>query len=770
MGNLFSKSVPASTPEGIKTVLDMILREMFKRADFIDLYSLADPERCSRYIVVAESALKNLFVKVQLQPRQGADGTFMVQKLEGLQKRNPLGPKQTEYCRILAFYFIRIFQIYAALALSVLDSDLPEDDIRAIKAVNNTVREDALLLKPYTLRGFPEPKASSGFSGLASFFGLRGGALEGNPGSQYISFYLPPDQAGPYAILNLFLTRPVQGAQSMDDMRFSKYPDMLIPQRGLYAFENNNPATRHLNPALIGAAPEIVYTMPAGDLNAGPQTIHGHLKLVRDGLRLIVEIVEAKLESKPTDRGVTVKGELFYPTGSSDNPKSRSGEDFADLLVNLFKQVLKAASPAAASTIPFLQKFKLIRRFEGDVPIEGTRIIITNPKQLFIDGVREIPITYKDSVKLEKGGESRVVEIQTRFHVEKKIYYTGKSHEYTLTIQLEDLDIKPPNLEARLQPTQKTTSSTFKTGLHDNETPMNEKGQTVSVFMQRTFERLVSGTYDADMSTGGIEFKHGIPQPYNSKTLPDELKVKGLWMALAKNPPMKAYCVARAVQLLNVSTIRKDLSKEGYSEACRLKFPYAQEHYVPKVGESITDVPGIRAAELLFYDIIENAMPKIAATEKYSKFVKTMQTSFVGQDVSGAAIALKDVKDKVSAAACGKFSKETPIQVPTSIIGALRAQASEMLHRQNEHIPKVMNLLYKMFDATQLQQKRGLYFNAKFAAGGMPAVNALAEEARNLLMEYYSDCERLYKGGLALLATKAPGVSGPAAAGAQPRA
>ena len=60
---------------------------MFKRADFIDLYSLADPERCKNYIVVAESALKKLFVKVQLNPRLGPDGTFMVQKLEGLQKK-----------------------------------------------------------------------------------------------------------------------------------------------------------------------------------------------------------------------------------------------------------------------------------------------------------------------------------------------------------------------------------------------------------------------------------------------------------------------------------------------------------------------------------------------------------------------------------------------------------------------------------------------------------------------------------------------------------
>ena len=756
-------------------MLDTILQEMFKRADFIDLYSLADPERCSRYIVVAESALQKLFVKVQLEPRQGADGTFMVQKLEGLQKKNPLGPKQTEYCRILAFYFIRIFQIYAALALSVLDSDLPQEDIHAIRHTDEAAREDSLLLKPNTLPGFPDQKRSEGSGSLRSFFGF-GGSLEANPGSQYKSFYLSQDRAGDYSILNLFLNRPIEGAVSDKDMKLAKYPDMLIPQRGLYEFPAG-PESRVVRPALLEThgnpanCPTIIYTVPAAsELNAGPQTITAQLQLERDGQRLVVKLLDAKLQSQPQMKAVSLQGELFYVSPTDENPKSKTGQDLADLLVALFKGVVKLAAPTGVSAIPFLQRFKLLTKFEGDAPIVGTRITIPNPKKLFVDGVQNVPIAYKDSVQLEKGGDKRSITIETAFSVTKKDVIVGRPHEYTVTISLEGMDIEPPALAARIRPTQKTASSTFNAGINNTDTPTDSRGKTVAAFMQGVFERLVSGTYDTNISTGGIEFKKGIPQPYNSATLPPELKVKALWEALAKKPPMKAYCVARAAQLLNVAAIRGTVSEGAYSEACRLKFPYVQEHYVPTPGGSITDVPGIRAAELLFFDTIKDATPKIAATQKYAAFVKAMQTSFVGRDISGAAVKLSDIKDKVSAAACKGIDDKTPRPVPADLAGALRGRAVEMLDRQKAHIPKVMELLYKMFDARKLQTEKSLAFNPKFAAGGMPAVNALVEEARNLLMEYYSDCEGLYKGGLALMAAKMPAGTAAASGASAPQA
>jgi hypothetical protein len=757
MGNLFTRPLPVPTSDDTKRILNTILQEMFRRADFIDLYSLADPERCKRYIVVAESALKNLFVKIDLIPQLGADGTFFFQKLEGLQKKNPLGDAQTEYCRILAFYFIRIFQVYAALALSVLDSDLPREDIRKIGAKEEEARQGVVVLKPTALHGFPATgeAASKKESGLFSFFG-RGGAL--TSAAEYRTFYLPPDIASNYTILNLFLNRPSGGSGSKDDMRFQNYETMMIPQTELYTFEGGNPATRTVKPTLSEQPPTVAFSFRPSEMSDSMETLFAPLRLSRDGLKLTVELQQPSLQSEPGRKGQTVRGELYYATESSENPTSKGGKQLPGLLVELFKEAMEALRPTTVSAIPFLQKFKYLKRFEGDVPIEGTRITISNPKALFAAGATEIPIVYKDKVKVEEGEVARPIRLETVLYVKKDPYIVGRPHTYKVVVKLAALQADPAFLKARLPADKEETYATFQTGLNDSTTPQNAQGKTVPEYLQKVFETILSG-HGLENSTGGIVFKKGIPQPYNSDTLPPPLKIKALWQALAKDPPMKSYCVARAVQLLNVAALRSGLTTEGYSEACRLKFPYVEEHYVPAPGKPITDVPGIHATELLFFELIEKNLPKIKDTVKYQAFIKSMAASFQGS--GAAASSLEGVKDTAASSSC-KGRADAAISVTGNLLSALRNQARQLLQRQDSHLPKVMSLLFKMFSQKELMAGR-FGFNTQFLAGGMPAVNRLAEEARELLMEYYGDCEQLYKEGVAMLTSKVPATqaSGP---------
>ena len=754
MGNLFTRPLPAPTSDDTKRILNTILQEMFRRADFIDLYSLADPERCKRYIVVAESALKNLFVKIDLKPQLGADGTFFFQKLEGLQKKNPLGDAQTEYCRILAFYFIRIFQVYAALALSVLDSDLPREDIRSIGTKEEEARQGVVVLKPTALQGFPAAgqAATKKGSGLFSFFG-RGGAL--TSAAEYRTFYLPPEVASNYKILNLFLNRPAGGSQSMDDMRFQNYETMVIPQTELYTFEGGNPATRTVKSTLFEQPPTIAFSFRPSELSNSMETLLASLRLSRDGLKLTVELERPRLQSEPGRIGESVRGDLYYATESAENPTSKTGKQLPGLLVELFKEAMEALRPMTVSAIPFLQKFKYLKRFEGDVPIEGTRITISNPKALFAAGATEVPIVYRDKVKVEDGGVARPVRLETVMYVKKEPYVVGRPHTYKVAVKLEGMQADPAFLKARLPGDKKETYATFQTGLNDSSTPQNVQGKSLPEYLQRVFEEILSG-HEVDNSTGGIVFKKGIPQPYNSDTLPPPLKIKALWQALAKDPPIKSYCVARAAQLLNVAALRSELTTEGYSEACRMKFPYVEEHYVPAAGKPITDVPGIRAMELLFFELIEKNLPKIKDTEKYQAFIKSMATSFQGSGEAAAAAAtsLEGVKDAANPRAC-EGRGDAAIPVTGSTLAALRKQARQLLQRQDSHLPKVMGLLFKMFSQKELMAGR-FGFNAQFLAGGMPAVNKLSEEVRELLMEYYGDCEQLYKEGLVILTSKAP--------------
>ena len=59
-----------------------------------------------------------------------------------------------------------------------------------------------------------------------------------------------------------------------------------------------------------------------------------------------------------------------------------------------------------------------------------------------------------------------------------------------------------------------------------------------------------------------------------------------------------------------------------------------------------------------------------------------------------------------------------------------------------------MNLIFKLFDRDAVTNKRILALNPAILRGGTPAVNAVAAEARDLLLKYYSGCEMKYREGL----------------------
>jgi hypothetical protein len=64
-----------------------------------------------------------------------------------------------------------------------------------------------------------------------------------------------------------------------------------------------------------------------------------------------------------------------------------------------------------------------------------------------------------------------------------------------------------------------------------------------------------------------------------------------------------------------------------------------------------------------------------------------------------------------------------------------------------------MKIMFKLFDEKEVRAG-SLAMNTNVMAGGMEAVNKLAEEARALLITYYGDCEKTYKEGLYALYNK----------------
>jgi hypothetical protein len=118
-----------------KELPDSILTVFFEKADFKDLLSLSSIASCPRYVFTTAEALDTLFQKIQIYPKLGKKGEILFAPLAQLapgsiqdKRDQPVELRErtalrNQMCMDVSYYYVRIFQIYAALALSVLDAD-----------------------------------------------------------------------------------------------------------------------------------------------------------------------------------------------------------------------------------------------------------------------------------------------------------------------------------------------------------------------------------------------------------------------------------------------------------------------------------------------------------------------------------------------------------------------------------------------------------------------------------------------------------------------
>ena len=236
------------------------------------------------------------------------------------------------------------------------------------------------------------------------------------------------------------------------------------------------------------------------------------------------------------------------------------------------------------------------------------------------------------------------------------------------------------------------------------------------------------------------------------------LSYTGIFKYLKEKP--KAYCVARAIQLLSptlIDSMRKDTPLK--SSVCFYSPMPGIPDTVPNYGQVITKhSPGLRALNQLFFDMVQGNLPKISeeVKPKYKKFTELMQVIFVPPPPS------RDAPDQLDKVISKPFYQcETPDMKDKEIfvknaeaIRKVRQSIAALLSYQIKHTATVMQFLPKLFVLDKEGKIKGIQPNVM--KGGIPRVNQLADEARNMLSEYYKFCEGTYRLG-ALEILKAPG-------------
>jgi len=106
----------------VRRVCDQILVYMLKEINIKDFYLLATKRECSRYVIFLANQMNKTFRSLSFAPARGPGGILFFQPIDILQ--HPTKEQETErqsLCLFLAYFYVRIFQIYGSLALTLID-------------------------------------------------------------------------------------------------------------------------------------------------------------------------------------------------------------------------------------------------------------------------------------------------------------------------------------------------------------------------------------------------------------------------------------------------------------------------------------------------------------------------------------------------------------------------------------------------------------------------------------------------------------------------
>jgi hypothetical protein len=378
-----------------------------------------------------------------------------------------------------------------------------------------------------------------------------------------------------------------------------------------------------------------------------------------------------------------------------------------------------------------------------------SKYYIQNPSYKILNDYLEF---YTGSVNYILSGTDVRIPIASvnPFRPEPRLFFSGKNYnnktvEIIARLKME-LDMSASNaLTVKLEiikPDKVPSPSPVEFRADDPYLPPKYNNQTLPKWIVNEFNKILGRDENSTNNQRNVTRKRTRGQiPEN---IQPGFKVKGLMDALAQPVPVKAYCVARAMQLLSPQSMYE--TRRGVpasTQICDKGFSLLGKGSLPKSGSSITTSSSIMSLNLLFYDFLENTTPIISkeTRPKYEEFVKTMRAVYQEEtEKKNTNIDMNKITNAMNPSLCkneGKMYLEDD-----EAIASLRLSIAKLLATQMEHTSKVMAILKKLFIITP---SKPFLLQPAIEKGGIEAVEAVAAEARELLINYYSRCEITYR-------------------------
>jgi hypothetical protein len=660
-GQLFDKT------KGTRRMVDDIFTYMMHHIKVNDFMTLSNPDSCKKYTLFMANNLSMFFSKLSVIPQLGKDGALAFRSIEDLEE--PKGPAKQEkesLCLLLAYFYTRIFQIYGAMALTLLDD------------INYTVEMSTLM----GARPSPDEKTDHSVP---------------TPGQPYT--YVEP-------------RRPERLHEEQDGGHIGGWISTL----GYFDF---------LNRGLLVDKPPPQQTQyqPYGAYGPYPQL--------------------------PPTREANQYGFTVNYVLKDDSDK------------NKYKYMYFKPQPADAGG--------------RDVTSTGSQ------KGVFtwVDTQKKI---FEINVSMRKGKD------------DKEAYFSVDSIRFRRTRETTDTIIKKEDIKEVLSREKIPETITISSDqAFPSTSPQHPPTNTYQTQDYATINAYIKGFFEALIPYVTKQYSSGDSVAGHSKI--DAMNIRRFYENYTTRKPL-GHCIARALQLLNADPSGGDeKGKQFVSSICKTSFfvPKGKKESirkgVPTPEKSITDEsgsPGIASLALLFYDTIGKATPRLfmseSSFEQYKIFMKRMAGLFMGKEATAAlhidqmtrqGVHPKTVEEERERTAlttdrksevkdlrtfsqsdtkkglCSSDQKDKVIPLDTDTKQNVHAVVRKLFERQMNHAAKCEGILKQMFT---IRREENLPVQIKISdvllKGGVAALNKINSQVRQILIEYYSDCESMYLVGV----------------------
>ena len=107
------------TTQSSRDFMNLLFQQMITQITPEDYLRLGNPKQCQAYVFTMADTISKLFDDLRIRPKRAKDsGIVLFQKVDTLRAASP---ENKEICLIIAYFYIRIFQIFGALALTIID-------------------------------------------------------------------------------------------------------------------------------------------------------------------------------------------------------------------------------------------------------------------------------------------------------------------------------------------------------------------------------------------------------------------------------------------------------------------------------------------------------------------------------------------------------------------------------------------------------------------------------------------------------------------------